>query len=219
MSPDRRGPSLAEEFIDKTSYACRWYKTTIMSARIHTAVGISNVAFYTALQDTLRTLPAMATKNVQLPPFPARDLSSVDRLEETPVLLPAKPLANYLLSIFSQHCTDILYFVHQFTMLLHVEDIYATSEQTVVPKTPKDRWVLARMFAMLAIGALHSTTPALTINRSKQDRSDEVSLIPGMKFFVIAKGLLPIMSDCRGPDAVQTLVLLVRGFLDLACIH
>ena len=174
---------------------------------------MTDLAFFNSLQNTIRAISSAPTYSAELPAFPVRDLRSLEHFADTGIELPPKSLVNYLLSMFSQHCTDTLYFVHQVTMLLHVEAIYSSSEQTVMPRTAKDRWILTRMFAMLALGALHSNTPLplSKLARSQPDwgTADEISSIPGMKFFILAKKLVPIVSDCRGVDAVQALSLMV----------
>ena len=133
--------------------------------------------------------------------FPVRDLRQYDSIDDLTLSLPSKPVANYLLSVFFQHCSDTLYFVHQLTMLVHVEGLYLIPDQAVKLATDKDRWVLARFLTMLAVASLHSAggTPS----------HNPVDQIPGLRYFLQARKLIPSVVDCRGVDAVQVLALLV----------
>ena len=99
-------------------------------------------------------------------------------------------------------------------MQYHIQEIYAVSEDRYIqPSNLKDRWILTRMYTMLALGSLLADCSS---SRPFMGRASSFEP-PGMEYFAIASALLPGISDFLSLDAVQALALIASRFEKREC--
>ena len=98
-------------------------------------------------------------------------------------------------------------------MQYHISEIYALAEDRgVKPTNLKDRWILTRLYTMLALATLLVERQPIRL-QSTTDQSLPAPDVPGMEYFAIASALLPGVADFLSVDAVQTLALIVGTLL------
>ena len=176
------------------------------------------MAFSTSLFDAIYQTHERICQPAPIVPFLSVWSAPPLPISHEPFLLPSKPLASHLLSVFFQHHTDTLYFVNQGRMQHHLNDLYARAVGRVVQPTGlRESYLLVRTFAVLALGAMHVETAGTIEDASEGGgggvgvRDDElIAGLPGMAYFAKANALLPRFPDFRSLNAVQALAIMVR---------